>query len=251
MVNFTHHPLPAFVVDTDLTIKEQSQVATEMFENSSTFLNLVDVESRKKALELIKTEDEVELVLNTLNSPYSLFTVFTRWTDEGEGLVVCVQQNSKIAELSSSLQMQRSRLAETNFDLLDKKEELELAMGKIKKLSSPFLPISSTLCVIPLFGALDDELFFVNENQLLSNLQSGDYENVILDFNGIGEIEESGVSALLSFYRMIQVIGVTPILCGLKPQHVFRLMEHDFEIDQSFHITGNLKEAISQYLLST
>ncbi|WP_270182837.1 STAS domain-containing protein [Alkalihalobacillus sp. CinArs1] len=249
MVDFTHHPLPAFLVDHDLNIKGQSRLATELFSKPDSFLDFVDSGSKQKALELIKDQEEFELVLNTVESPYMLFKVFARWHD-GEGQLLCVRQDSQIMELSSMLQMQRDRLAETNFDLLDKKEELEEAMSKIKRLSSPFLPISSSLSVIPLFGSLDEELFLINEQQLLSTLQNGNYEYVILDFNGIGEIEERGVFAFQSFYRMIQLIGVSPILSGLKPQHVFQLMENDFNVDQTFHITGSLKDAISQYNLS-
>ncbi|WP_377891906.1 STAS domain-containing protein [Alkalihalobacillus sp. R86527] len=251
MVNFTHHPLPAFLVDHDLNIKEQSQLATDLFSKPESFLDFVDSESKQKALDLLKNKDEIELVLNTVDTPYMLFKVFARWTDNGEGQILCIRQDSQIMELSSMLQMQRDRLAETNFDLLDKKEELESAMSKIKELSSPFLPISSNLCVIPLFGSLDQDLFLINEQQLLSMLQDGNYEYVILDFNGIGEVEKSGVSSFQSFYRMIQLIGVSPILSGLKPRHVFGLMENDFDIDQSFHITGSLKDAISKYILSS
>lgn len=251
MVDFVHHPLPAFLVDHDLNIKEQSELATELFSKPASFLDCVDSESKQKAIDLLKNKDEIELVLNTVDSPYMLFKVFARWTDNGEGQILCVRQDSQIMELSSMLQMQRDRLAETNFDLLDKKEELENAMNKIKMLSSPFLPISSNLCVIPLFGSLDEELFLINEQQLLSTLQTGSYEYVILDFNGIGEIEETGVFAFQSFYEMIQLVGVNPILSGLKPRHVFRLMENDFNVDQTFHITGSLKDAISKYILSS
>ncbi|WP_347552665.1 STAS domain-containing protein [Pseudalkalibacillus hwajinpoensis] len=88
----------------------------------------------------------------------------------------------------------------------------------------------------------------MNENHLLHTLRNGDYEKVILDFSGIAQVEASGVIAFYSFCSMIEVLGVSPVICGLKPAHVFRLMQHDFELNQKFDITGNLRDAVQYYL---
>ncbi|MDO6658347.1 STAS domain-containing protein [Anaerobacillus sp. 1_MG-2023] len=244
------HPLPAFLIDETLTILSQSENAAKAFSIHSSFLDLVDFDSRDKAVRMLRpSQDEVELelVMNTVQSPYSLFQVFAKWSS-GVGQIVCVRQDDRIEKLSTMLQKQRERLADTNFDLLDKKEELEAALMKIKKLSSPFLPISNNMGIIPLFGELEKELFLVNELNLLQILNNGKYERVILDFSGIGEIENSGVLPLLSFCSMLEVIGVSVVLCGLKPNHVLQLMKNDFELNQNFEVTGSLKDAVDYYL---
>ena len=254
MYDLNDHPLPAFIIDEKFMILSQSKLAKEVFSPKSSFLDIVDLDSRMKASKMLtplKKEAEVELVMSTIQSPYSLFNVFAKWTNNGQGQLVCVRQDDRIEKLSNSLQKQRERLAETNFDLLDKKEELEMALTKVKKLSSPFLPITNTIGIIPLFGTLDEQLFRVNENNLLHTLQNGDYERVILDFSGIGEVEAIGVIAMYSFCSMMKVVGVSPVLCGLTPKHALSLMEHDFEMNQKFNITGSLKDAIRFYLNST
>ncbi|TKD67465.1 STAS domain-containing protein [Pseudalkalibacillus hwajinpoensis] len=253
MFDIRKHPLPAFIVDDNLEIIEKSQLATESFSSSTSFLQLVDQDSRTKAkkyLTPLEKEVEIELVLNTIHSPHSLYIVYAKWSKEGVAQIVCVKQDQRIAKLAGSIQKQRERLSETNFDLLDKKEELEVALTRIKKLSSPFLPITSTIGVIPLFGTLEQVLFEVNENELLYSLRNGGYDHVIIDFSGIGEVEESGPQALRSFCNMVSVIGVTPVLCGLKPSHAFNLLDLDFELNQNFDIKGSLKDAIQYYMIS-
>jgi len=251
MFDINDHPLPAFLVDEELNILSQSKLATEAFSSRSSFLELVDIDSQTKAAKMLNPllkETEVELVMGTAQSPYSLFHVYAKWSISGGGQLVCVRLDDRLEKLSKALQKQQERLADTNFDLLDKKEELEAALVKVKKLSSPFLPISTSLGIIPLFGELEENLFRVNEHQLLQTLQNGDYERVILDFSGIGEVHASGVLALVSFCSMLEVVGVSPILCGIKPNHARHLANHDFALHQHFDITGNLKNAVSYYL---
>ncbi|MBN8210845.1 STAS domain-containing protein [Bacillus sp. NTK071] len=253
MFDIKNHPLPAFIINDNLEIIERSQLATESFSSSTSFLQLVDQDSRTKAkkyLTPLQKEVEIELVLNTILFPYSLYNVYVKWSNEGLAQLVCVKQDKRIAKLGESIQKQRERLSETNFDLLDKKEELEAALTRIKKLSSPFLPISSTIGVIPLFGTLEQVLFELNQNELLYSIRNGDYNHVIIDFSGVGEVEESGAQALHSFCKMVNVIGVTPVLCGLKPSHVFNLVDLDFELNQNFDIMGRLKDAIQYYMIA-
>lgn len=251
MFDINDHPLPAFLVDEELNILSQSKLATEAFSPRSSFLELVDMDSRKKAAKMLNPllkESEVELVMGTAQSPYSLFHVYAKWSMNGGGQLVCVRQDERLEKLSEALQRQQERLADTNFDLLDKKEELEVALMKVKQLSSPFLPISATLGIIPLFGELEENLFHVNEHHLLQTLQDGDYEQVILDFSGVGDVQASGVLALISFCSMLEVVGVSPILCGIKPNHARHLANHDFVLNQNFDIRGNLKNAVHYYL---
>ncbi|MCA0173762.1 STAS domain-containing protein [Bacillus sp. RAR_GA_16] len=251
MFDINDHPLPAFMVDEDLNILSQSKLATEAFSARSSFLELVDQDSRKKASKILNPllkEAEVELVMGTAQSPYTLFQVYAKWSSNGSGQLICVRQDERLEKLSEALQKQQERLADTNFDLLDKKEELEAALVKVKKLSSPFLPISSSLGIIPLFGELDENLFHVNAHHLLQTLQDGNYDRVILDFSGVGEVQPSGVVGLLSFCSMLDVVGVSPVLCGIKPIHAQHLAKHDFELNQHFDVTGNLKNAVTYYL---
>lgn len=251
MFDIKNHPLPAFIVNEKLDIIEMSQLASESFYSTSSFLDLVDNYSRTKAekyLTPLEKEVELELVLTTEKESYSLYNVYAKWSNEGTAQLVCIKQDQRIAKLAESIQKQSERLSETNFDLLDKKEELENALNRIKKLSSPFLPISSTIGVIPLFGTLEQELFEVNENELLYSLRDEDYDRVIIDFSGVGDIEASGAYALHSFCKMVNVIGVIPVLSGVKPSHVFHLLDLNFELGQNFDITGNLKDAIQYYM---
>ncbi|MBM7604268.1 hypothetical protein JOC75_002241 [Metabacillus crassostreae] len=76
-------PMNYFLLNTELTIIEYSDLAIETFGVGTCFLDLIDRESKDKA-ERILTSNETkttELVMKTFSSPYSLFKVKINWAN--------------------------------------------------------------------------------------------------------------------------------------------------------------------------
>lgn len=94
------------------------------------------VQSRGQAIQ------KVELVMQTNDSPYSLFECLIQW-DSDIGHLVCIRQDERIQELTNLVQDHRKRLADTDFELLEQKNVLK---NHYKKLSNcPLLLLSYPL----------------------------------------------------------------------------------------------------------
>lgn len=229
-------PQPYFLIDRDFNILGFSNRSTEVFEFNSSFFEIVDWESRKKAENLIGNASERadgELIMKTKYSPYALIDVSIHW-DNNEGHIICIEKDHRLTELESLVEKHRLRLAETNLELLEKKEQVEKTLYELKNLSCPFIKLTKKAALVPLFGNLDNELIRQNEKRVLFKAQDGAYEEVLFDFNGVGELTNEGVEAFISLVRELQVMGLLPSIIGIKPNHAFYLNRTASKLDVPF-----------------
>ncbi|GAM13960.1 STAS domain-containing protein [Mesobacillus selenatarsenatis] len=225
MSDVKYSPQPYFLLDRDFNILEFSQIGAEIFSIGDMFLELVDWESHKKATNILGNREsraEGELIMKTKESPYALFDISVNW-NEDKGHVICIEKDHRLAELESIVEKHRKRLAETNIELLEKKELVEKTLFEIKSLSCPFIKLTKSAALVPLFGNLDEELISQNEKSVLDKTQQGGYLEILFDFNGVGDLTNEGVEAFVSLVKELQLMGLQPCIIGIKPNHAFYL----------------------------
>ena len=225
MSDLKYSPQPYFLLDRDYNILEFSQIGSEIFSIGDKFLDLVDWESHGKTKTILGKKEsraEGELIMKTKESPYALFDISVNWNGDN-GHVICIEKDHRLAELESIVQKHRKRLAETNIELLEKKELVEKTLFEIKSLSCPFIKLTKSAALVPLFGNLDDELISQNEKRVLDKSQQGGYLEVLFDFNGVGDLTNEGVEAFVSLVKELQLMGLQPCIIGIKPNHAFYL----------------------------
>ncbi|BFJ00651.1 hypothetical protein MMB68_07505 [Priestia sp. Y58] len=261
-------PVPYFLVDTEFNILEWSQQSGHLFKPSANFLDLVDVFSQEKArkflslrqkdsreLSVDEPHDEqtlvqsrgqaiqkVELVMQTNDSPYSLFECLIQW-DGDVGHLVCIRQDERIQELTSLVQDHRKRLADTDFELLEQKERLEKSLQKIKQLSASFIKLSSKVGLIPLFGDLDTALVAENTSILQNFAHEGNYTTLLFDFGGLDILTTEGIQAFAGFMQSFYLMGITCYIIGMKPHHTAALKNRTF--GEQIIYMNNLSEIIA------
>jgi rsbT co-antagonist protein RsbR len=225
MSEVKYSPLPYFLIDSDFNILEFSQRSTEIFSFGKKFLDLVDQESHTKAENLLvnkRCRAKGELIMKTIESPYGLFDISVNWNDE-KGHIICIEKDHRLIELESIVEKHRKRLADTNLELLEKKELVEKTLLEMKNLSCPFIRLTTSAALVPIFGNLDHELISQNEQRVLEKAQKGGYQEVLFDFNGVGDFTAGGVEAFVSLVKELQVMGLDPSIIGIKPNHAFYL----------------------------
>jgi rsbT co-antagonist protein RsbR len=225
MSDLKHLPLPYFLIDIEYNILAYSAASEDVFSVGKKFLELVDWESHKKIKTLFEHKDskaEGELIMKTKFSPYALFDISVNW-HEDRGHVICIEKDHRLSELENIVQKHRVRLAETDLELLEKKEQVEKSLLEIKSLSCPFIKLTKTSALVPLFGNLDEKLIGQNEDRVLNQSQEGGYQEILFDLNGVGELTIEGVEAFISLVKELQVMGLQPSIIGVKPHHAFFL----------------------------
>jgi rsbT co-antagonist protein RsbR len=229
-------PHPYFHVKHDFTILSQSAQSNDVFPHADNFLELVDSGSESKALSILSEFNRMaacELTMRTLYSPYALMDVSIHWHG-GEGHVLCIEKDTHLTELENLVSQHRARLAETNMELLDKKEALEQALIEVKKLSSPLIEITKKEALVPLFGDLDSALIEHNETPLLAKIFEEEYDVIHFDFSGVGEISEEGVSKFINLLQKLDLMGVVPSVVAIKPNHAIYLNKSSIKMKIEF-----------------
>ncbi|WHY74735.1 hypothetical protein [Fictibacillus enclensis] len=242
--NIKHLPIPYFEIDEQLNILARSDKSRETFTSKENFLDLVDLESREKAIFLLVSEkltQEIELVLQTVNSPYSLFSCSIQW-DDGVGHLVCIEQSGKLKALEKKVEQQCKRLAETDFELLEQKEELEQSLKRILELSANFIRLSEHAGLVPLSGELSPQLIQENHLSLTNAAHDGDFNMVFFDFSNLNKLTTDGITSLRELIHSLNLVGVICYVIGLKPSHAFYLKNKDI-YDKAYFLR-NLDEFI-------
>lgn len=242
-------PVPYFLIDKELTILKYSDTAIETFGDATFFLDLIDRESKDKAERILTSHETktTELVMKTLSSPYTLFKLKINWVDT-LGHVICITQDERIQELIEAVDKHRLRLAETNFELLEKKEQLEHSLTLINELSAPYIILTNGIVLIPLYGHLNKDLIDSNSLRILQQISnSNGIERILFDFHGIGNVSTEGVAALRILLTQLSLMGVLPYIIGLHPDHAKFI--HKSGIKTESYFMKNLNDAISSFIV--
>ncbi len=88
----------------------------------------------------------------------------------------------------------------------------------IQELSTPIIPISDSILIVPLIGAIDSaRAQRITESMLQAIVQRG-AEYIIIDITGIAIIDTAIAHHLLQAAQSIQLLGARVILVGIGPE---------------------------------
>ncbi|EIT86751.1 hypothetical protein A374_04234 [Fictibacillus macauensis ZFHKF-1] len=239
-----HMPIPYFEIDKQFNILARSDQSVETFLEKTNFLELVDAESKEKAsLFLLSPEyhKEIELVLHTIATPFALFSCSIQW-HEDVGHLVCLEQSEKLKVLEEKVQHQSERLAQTNFELFEQKEQLEKSLKRVLELSAHFVHLSKSVGLVPFTGDLNEALITENKETLIQLVYDGALNSVFFDFSSVEKLTASGFEGFCELIRELNLVGALCYVVGLKPEHAMLLKNKN--IQDMTYFMRNLNEVI-------
>ncbi|AQQ51895.1 GAF domain-containing protein [Planococcus lenghuensis] len=136
-------------------------------------------------------------------------------------------------------------LFETMASLLTYVLELDEAYQQIQTLSAPFVPITKGIAILPVIGVISEEraehiiLLALTKSQELS------LEYLIIDLSGISQINQFVVASLLRIVKLLELVGVTPILTGFHPQTAMKAIDVGEDL-QNIQTEANLERALNK-----
>ncbi len=239
-------PLPAFKLNNKLAIVERSEEAKKLVGDRSSFLDLLDDGSREKARTFLSSHQSAEpLELNFISISNELFLgdVYRKWDSEFSLNIVLVPKDNRLQEITSQLLSLRTRLQETNYDLLLEKEKTEELLEQVRKLSAPCIDLGKKHVLIPLFGDLDPRKIEVIRFHILNQIYETGAETVIMDLTAMERLEQEGVDYLKSLMQTFQVMGIQGIITGMKPQHAQQL--HHLKTGLDLYFASSLQTVLA------
>ncbi|KKI88910.1 Stressosome protein rsbRB [Bacillus sp. SA1-12] len=254
-MQYFDHPLPlAFLkADRNGEILSYSTLARENFELSEGNLKgILDEESVIKLLQYswVPEFDSVRLELNmkTKNEPIALFEVHILWDSNDHANMIFLPKDSSNEGLLQKLMEMQKRLASTDFELLEKKEELEQVLIRLNELSGPFIPLSETMCLIPIFGDITEEKMNIISESCLKAVFTVEYEEILFDLTAVGKIEARGIEKFTQLMKTLNFMTGSVIkLIGIKPN--LAKMLNKYKLDEWVQTDQSLKQVLSKYLI--
>ncbi|MBH0230999.1 STAS domain-containing protein [Halobacillus yeomjeoni] len=241
-------PLPFYVIDKNYNIVGYSNEAEEELGLANNFLQLLDEESHEKFQKMVRPENikvTVEINFKKSGGEFQLADLHVLWDSDLHAKVLVHLKGNQLQKVTESLAKLRSRLNESNLQLLEEKEKLEEAVKQNNLLSAPFIELNEETALIPLFGNLTEEKLFAVEDHIVRSAQKEGIDRVFFDFTGVGELKREGITVLNNVISSLFLMGVKVKIIGVKPQQARELKEMPLPSELNFMST--LQEAIQKY----
>ncbi|WP_437819096.1 STAS domain-containing protein [Sorangium sp. So ce1078] len=119
-------------------------------------------------------------------------------------------------------------------EVVTKRKQLEDALRMQAKtlleLSTPIVPISQGVLVLPLVGVLDAARAEQMMESLLGKVVERQARVAIIDVTGVPRIDAGSASALLQVARAVRLLGAQVILTGIRPEVSRAIVGLDIEL---------------------
>lgn len=242
--------VPYLVINKQYEILSITKEMEELSASTSNFLELVDEGSISKVQEevvpaKIKNKMEINIYQRERELDPLLVDLYVNWKNDLQAELMILPKDQRVSDITVSLGKLRSRLNNTNFELLEEKEKLQEAIDENNRLSAPFIELSSTTALVPLFGDLNDEKMYTVSENLLESAQKADKETILVDLTAVGEIEHDGMIVFQNIVQSLSYMGIEIVVIGVKPDHAQRINQLQLKLGLRF--ISSLHQAVQKY----
>ena len=103
-------------------------------------------------------------------------------------------------------------------DSLRQQELLRAQEAELMQLSTPLIPISADIVVMPLVGQLDAARASLVMETLLQGIERTRVRVAILDVTGVARVDAAVADALIQAARAVKLLGARAVLTGIRPE---------------------------------
>ena len=123
------------------------------------------------------------------------------------GALLMAQEKRALAEVAHSAARTHAQ-----------EEIIEAQKAIVRELSTPLIPITDRVMVMPLIGTIDSTRAQQIMETLLASLAAHDTQVVILDITGVSIIDTMVANALIEAARAARLLGGQVMLTGIRPE---------------------------------
>lgn len=187
-------------------------------------------------------KNELTAALNvTKNLGGGCFIGIPIYYGNGENYGTICGLDKKPIELSQ----EHIEMFETMASLLTYVLDLDYANKQIQNLSAPFVPITNGVAILPVIGLMNEERVEHIIYSALTKSKELSLQYLIIDLSGIIQIDAIVTSSLLRIASILKLVGVTPILTGIRPDLALKAIEFNNNL-QGITIEASLERALNR-----
>lgn len=180
------------------------------------------------------------MVLRAVGSPIqALRSSVTRFTHGEHSARASVMRQDEVGSLALAFNEMADTIAQQSAELRRQYDAAEAArleaeaaqrriaeqlaviseqQGVIREMSVPVLPLSASVLVVPLVGALDTARLSLLQQQSLEAIERASARNLILDVTGVPVIDTQVAQGLLRVVQAARLLGAKVALAGVRPE---------------------------------
>lgn len=203
-----------------------------------------DIFPPELALPFITT---IEQALNTGNSQFIEYTLAPRHSQEAggdfEARISPISHDTVLVlvrDITSHKQAEAERLAL-------QQQIIDIQRSTLRELSTPLIPITDDVLIMPLIGALDSQRTQQVMEMLLDGVVRHQAKMVILDITGVKIVDTQIANAFIRAAQAVKLLGARVMLTGINPDVAQTIVQ--LGVDMNGIVTyGSLQAGIAAVL---
>ena len=140
---------------------------------------------------------------------------------------------------------EHQRLFEMMSSLLTYVLELEKANEQIQTLSSPLVPVTKGVAILPIIGEITARRAQVILNDVLVKCSDQNLDYLVIDVSGVSQINSVVGEYLLKLVSLLKLIGIAPVITGIQPYMAIKVPHFAASL-KDILIEANLETALRQ-----
>lgn len=145
--------------------------------------------------------------------------------------------------IGSAIQARESELERQQLQ----QDIIETQQATLRELSSPLIPLTDRVMIMPLIGAIDDVRAQQITETLLEGMSHYQAELAILDITGVTTVDTHVAHALVGAAHAVKLLGARVMLTGIQPQIAQTLVHLGVEL-RGIQTLGSLQAGITAAL---
>ncbi|HLO13010.1 MAG TPA: STAS domain-containing protein [Pseudoneobacillus sp.] len=118
----------------------------------------------------------------------------------------------------------------------------------VENLSVPIIPITPTICILPLIGSVDSFRTNILEEKVLIEIGRLQIQTLIIDLSGIFDMENDVIDHLMKIINGTSLMGCNTVITGLRPEVVRKMIHIGRGFEKNTKTLGTLQQALKIYL---
>jgi anti-anti-sigma regulatory factor len=135
--------------------------------------------------------------------------------------------NEKLQEQEAELETRSDELADLIANQQIRETEQQALLGTLSELSSPIMPLTDEMLVMPLIGYLDEERFNMLRADLLEAMRGYRVERVIFDLTGLLTLSDENGIYLSKLARLASLRGCAVTIASIPDELAPKIADMD------------------------
>jgi len=119
----------------------------------------------------------------------------------------------------------------------------------VEDLSVPIIPITPTVCILPLIGSIDSFRTQIIEEKVLIEIGRLRIQTLIMDLSGIAKMEANVIDNLMKIIEGTSMMGCKTTITGIRPEIVREVVKLGLSFGKKVETKGTLQQALKDYLI--